>query len=111
MLKRPEISPTEAGQLLRSFGFQLSEEEYRALHTETRYEGYIQQQLRDVDRLKKLERKVIPASLDYRQIPGLSREMAERLEEIRPANLGQAKRIRGISPSALSMLHIYLRRT
>ena len=80
------------------------------VETEVRYEGYIRRQLEEAARLEEMERVRLPDTLSYRQIPGLSREVSEKLERIRPASLGQASRIPGVTPAALSILMVYLKK-
>jgi tRNA uridine 5-carboxymethylaminomethyl modification enzyme len=79
-----------------------------ALETEAKYMGYIQQQERQVNRLKDSERRVIPDGLSYESVPGLSREIREKLARVRPVTLGQASRIPGVTPAAIAVLDVYL---
>ncbi len=74
-----------------------------------KYEGYIARELADVERQRKLEAKKIPESIDYTKIIGLRQEAMQKLEKIRPANIGQASRISGVSPADISVLLIYLK--
>ncbi len=76
--------------------------------TEIKYEGYIKKQLAEVERFKKLEAKRLPADIDYSKIKGIRMESVQKLEKIRPHNIGQASRISGISPADISVLLIYL---
>jgi len=78
------------------------------VETETKYEGYIQQQERQIVRLKDSERRRIPSDFRFSGIPGLSREIQEKLERVRPETLGQAGRIPGITPAAIAVLDVYL---
>lgn len=78
------------------------------VETEIKYAGYLQQQDRQVARLKEADRRPIPGDFVYRGIPGLSREISEKLERVRPATLGQAGRIPGVTPAAIAILDIYL---
>ncbi len=73
-----------------------------------KYEGYIRREEEEVARRKKLEDKLLPAGIDYRSIPGLRLESIEKLEKIRPLNIGQASRISGVNPADVSVLLIYL---
>ncbi len=107
--KRPDLQLSALDRLLKSGQIQLSNEELDAVQTEIRYEGYIAQQRRDVDRIQTLEQRQIPSGLNYQAVAGLSREMAERLSRVRPLSLGQAARIPGITPAAISMLNIHLK--
>lgn len=69
-----------------------------------KYEGYIQRQVRQVDKFKKLEKKLIPSSFDYDMVSGFSREVREKLNRVRPETVGQASRISGVTPAAISLL-------
>jgi tRNA uridine 5-carboxymethylaminomethyl modification enzyme len=71
-----------------------------------KYEGYISRQLKQVAQMKKFEQRAIPQSLDYERIPGFSREVREKLKKVRPETLGQASRISGITPAAVSLLMV-----
>lgn len=75
-----------------------------------KYEGYIQKQLEMAEKLKKLEYKKIPASFDYKAIPGLSKEIVEKLSEVQPETIGQASRIPGITPAAVSIILVAVER-
>ena len=83
--------------------------EARAVETEIKFAGYLEQQKKSIARLKEAEGVLIPAWLDYGVISGLSREMQEKLERIRPATIGQASRIPGVTPAALSLVHLSIR--
>lgn len=74
----------------------------------TKYEGYIIKQRQEVGRFMKLENKKLPHDIDYRKIKELSSEAAEKLEKVRPASIGQASRISGVSPADISVLVIAL---
>ncbi len=111
LAKRPQMELPLFRELLREVGWALSEQEVRSLHHELRYEGYVQMQLRDVARVRSLEQRLIPPDIDFGVVPGLSREMAERLGRLRPRTLGQAARAKGITPAAVSILNIYLARS
>ena len=84
------------------------ESEILRVETEIKYEGYISRQLADIKRFKKHEKKHIPESLDFSLIKGISREAREKLSKIRPASIGQASRIPGLSICVLSLLAIYI---
>ena len=73
-----------------------------------KYEGYIKRELAEVERMSKLEKKLLPSDIDYKSILGLRLECAEKLDKIRPANIGQASRISGVSPADIGVLLIYL---
>jgi tRNA uridine 5-carboxymethylaminomethyl modification enzyme len=78
------------------------------IETEARYAGYIAQQERQVERLKDAERRRIPVAFVYEGVPGLSREVQQKLERVRPETLGQAGRIPGVTPAAIAVLDVYL---
>ena len=80
------------------------------LETEVKYEGYIRRQEEQVKRFKKTEEVLIPESFDYQAVSGLTAEVREKLERVRPVNLGQAARIPGVTPAAIAILTILLRR-
>lgn len=72
------------------------------------YRGYLERELRQIEKLRDVERVLIPADLDFLAIPGLRRESAQKLQELRPANLGQASRISGVNPADISILLVKL---
>ena len=78
------------------------------LEVEIKYEGYIQKQLRQVEQMKKLENKPLPTDFDYKELKGLRLEAQEKLNKIKPLNIGQASRISGVSPADISVLLIWL---
>jgi tRNA uridine 5-carboxymethylaminomethyl modification enzyme len=82
--------------------------ELKSVETEIKYEGYLQQQQRAIERLKKAEQRNIPEWFDYRSVSGLSREMQEKLVKIRPRTLGHASRIPGVTPAAVSLVNVYI---
>jgi tRNA uridine 5-carboxymethylaminomethyl modification enzyme len=93
----------------KKFLAHLTEEEMRHIESEVKYEGYLKKQEKEIARLKKTDKVKIPENLDFRKIPGLTKEVVERLESLRPKTLGQAKAITGITPAAIHNLYIYLR--
>jgi tRNA uridine 5-carboxymethylaminomethyl modification enzyme len=76
---------------------------------EVKYAGYIQRQLADIERFKHLEKIMIPEDFDYQGAQGLSNELKEKLSEVRPASLGQAARIDGMTPAAIAVLMVLLK--
>ncbi|MGC2497610.1 MAG: FAD-dependent oxidoreductase, partial [Acidobacteriaceae bacterium] len=82
--------------------------ELKSVETEIKYAGYLDQQKKAIEKLKKAEERGIPAWFDYTQVSGLSREMQEKLTRVRPATLGQASRIPGVTPAALSLVNVYI---
>ena len=126
LLKRPEITIEQLVPILRElhpaffereirvdpcrFAAISSEvrNELRSIETEIKYEGYLQQQQRAMERLKKAEQHAIPEWFDYRSVSGLSREMKEKLTKVQPRTLGQASRIPGVTPAAVSLVNVYI---
>ncbi len=82
--------------------------ELKSVETEIKYAGYLDQQKKAIDKLKKAEERGIPHWFDYTLVSGLSREMQEKLTRVRPATLGQASRIPGVTPAALSLVNVYI---
>ena len=83
--------------------------EARAVETEIKFAGYLDQQKKSIEKLKAAEAVTIPAWIEYGAISGLSREMREKLERVRPGTIGQASRIPGVTPAALSLVHVSIR--
>ena len=79
-----------------------------SVETDTKYKGYTDRQLADVERQKKLEAKALPEDIDYKQIKGLRLEAAQKLSNIRPKTIGQAARVSGVNPADITVLMIYL---
>ncbi|MGA2119925.1 MAG: tRNA uridine-5-carboxymethylaminomethyl(34) synthesis enzyme MnmG [Bryobacteraceae bacterium] len=109
LLKRPEVSIGSISAWVREV---LGEEAVwgatATVETECKYGGYIAQQERQVERLKESSRRAIPEDFSFGGIPGLSREMQEKLARVRPSTLGQAARIPGVTPAAVAVLDVYL---
>ena len=74
-----------------------------------KYSGYIDRQLRQVEEMKRLEERPLPPGLDYLSIQGLRLEAQQKLDQIRPQNLGQASRVSGVSPADVAVLMVYLK--
>jgi tRNA uridine 5-carboxymethylaminomethyl modification enzyme len=108
LLRRPEID-LERLEKLANLDFKgLSRMERFAVESRIKYDGYIQRQINEAEKMKKWEKRGIPADTSFHSIPGLTREVIEKLERIRPQTFGQAQRISGMTPAALSLLRIYL---
>ncbi|HWO43811.1 MAG TPA: tRNA uridine-5-carboxymethylaminomethyl(34) synthesis enzyme MnmG [Candidatus Eisenbacteria bacterium] len=108
LLRRPELTVCDLRRIA-----QLPEatvEIDTQAELEIKYRGYVERQVVMVDRFRKMESERIPENLDYDQVPGLSREAREKLTKIRPRSLGQAARISGMTPAAITLLSIHLRR-
>jgi tRNA uridine 5-carboxymethylaminomethyl modification enzyme len=132
LLKRPEITIEQLAPVLQDLAprffersssansacsavnasqLRLSSEirnELKSVETEIKYAGYLDQQQRAIDRLKKAEQRRIPDWFDYRAVSGLSREMQEKLGKVVPQTLGQASRIPGVTPAAVSLINVYI---
>jgi tRNA uridine 5-carboxymethylaminomethyl modification enzyme len=127
LLKRPEITIEHLAPLLHdlvpkffersgsansaSSAVNLTSEirnELKSVETEIKYAGYLDQQQRAIERLKKAEQRRIPHWFDYQAVSGLSREMQEKLGNVVPETLGQASRIPGVTPAAVSLINVYI---
>ncbi|MCI0605699.1 tRNA uridine-5-carboxymethylaminomethyl(34) synthesis enzyme MnmG [bacterium] len=108
LLRRPEVRLELVEQLSGQTLHELNKMQRFAIESRIKYEGYIQRQILEAEKMKKWEKKGIPADMSFRSIPGLTREIVEKLERIRPQTFGQAQRISGMTPAALSLLRIYL---
>jgi tRNA uridine 5-carboxymethylaminomethyl modification enzyme len=108
LLKRTELDYGVVDAAARSSD-PLAKSVVRQVEIEIKYEGYIQKQLREIEKFKDLERMKIPNDFDFAKVHGLSNELKEKLSAIRPGSLGQATRIDGITPAAISVLMVALR--
>jgi tRNA uridine 5-carboxymethylaminomethyl modification enzyme len=128
LMKRPEVTVEQLVPILRELSSDffareggtrspaspevfLSSEirnELKSVETEIKYEGYLLQQQRAMERLKKSEQHSIPDWFDYHSVSGLSREMQEKLTHVRPRTIGQASRIPGVTPAAVSLVNVYI---
>ena len=103
-----EIDPGREELFSKCKNRKLLNEVINQVEIEIKYEGYIIRQKRQVDQYKKMEKKMIPDSFDYDQVPSLRLEARQKLKEFRPVSVGQASRISGVSPADISVLLIYL---
>jgi tRNA uridine 5-carboxymethylaminomethyl modification enzyme len=124
LLKRPEVTVERLAPVLKKLtpeffnrgssstsAVELSSEirnELKSVETEIKYEGYLLQQQRAMERLKKAEQHSIPDWFDYCSVSGLSREMQEKLTRVRPRTIGQASRIPGVTPAAVSLVNVFI---
>jgi tRNA uridine 5-carboxymethylaminomethyl modification enzyme len=106
-LKRPEASYKQL-VLNGLHSCSLSDDEVHSVETEIKYEGYIAQQRREVQKFSKLEKRKIPSNLNYDEAPGIGREAKEKLKKIQPESIGHAARIPGISSCDLSLLVVFI---
>jgi tRNA uridine 5-carboxymethylaminomethyl modification enzyme len=108
LLRRPELSYADVVRMARMEPA-LDFDQAAELETEVKYEGYVRRQTEAIERAKRLEDATIPDSLDFHAVTGLSTEVRERLSSLRPRSLGQAARMPGITPAAVSILAVHLR--
>jgi tRNA uridine 5-carboxymethylaminomethyl modification enzyme len=129
-LKRPEVSVEEIAPVLRerlanadtgmgewvaaidsTVGSRLPawvRNEMKTVETEIKYAGYLDQQRRSMEKMRRAEKRAIPGWFDYSAVSGLSSEMKQTLSRVRPQTLGQASRIAGVTPAAVSLIHVYI---
>ncbi len=111
LLKRQEFSYQRLSELAgESYEFTQDKEISEAVEISVKYEGYIKRQIQQVAKFKKLEERRIPAVFQYDSIVGFSREVLEKLQRVRPSSIGQASRISGVTPAAISLLLVALER-
>ena len=110
LLRRPEISVSDITAFTEDLSGFAPDVTLQA-EVEIKYAGYIDRQMEMVERFKKIENVRLPEDLNYSDVTGLSREVREKLTRIKPRSLGQASRISGITPAAISLLSVYLRKT
>ena len=104
---RQDVDMHQALHLLQGYEG-VSIQDKASLHAEVHYDGYLDKQALEVKRFKDMEGRCIPSDLDYMQVRGLSIECQQKMADVRPENLGQAARISGVTPAALTCLMIYL---
>ena len=109
LLRRPEISLKDLASIA-PWTLELSFQEAEALEIEIKYEGYLKRQSEQVARFKRMEGTRLPDDMLYEGLPGLSTEVQEKLTQIKPVSLGQAARISGVTPAAISVLEIHLKK-
>jgi tRNA uridine 5-carboxymethylaminomethyl modification enzyme len=109
LLKRTELSYKHIAELSPANQV-LTMAEIQEVEIATKYEGFMDRQTREIEKFKKIEQMKIPVDFDYQSIMALSREVREKLSHFRPASVGQASRISGITPAAISILMVYLYR-
>jgi tRNA uridine 5-carboxymethylaminomethyl modification enzyme len=109
LLRRPEVSLEDMASLA-GLDKELSSGVKREVQLQIKYQGYIDRQSEQVHRFRKMESVALPADIAYDALSGLSTEVIEKLTRIQPRSLGQASRISGITPAAISVLQIHLRK-
>ena len=110
ILRRPEVSYKTLSVLGYPVQEEISPVVIEQVEIQIKYAGYISRQEEQVEKFKKMENIKLPFDFDYQKIPGLSREVQEKLTAIRPVSLGQASRISGVTPAALAILMVYAKR-
>ena len=109
LVRRPELS-YEAIAEIDTFRPEVDDTVAEQINIEIKYEGYIKRQRIQVDQFRKLEKKLIPDAIDYDDVPSLRIEARQKLKKMRPASIGQASRISGVSPADINVLLVYLAR-
>ena len=107
LLKRPEIN---IAFLENFFEIPFDSQTKEELEIQIKYEGYIKKTYKEVEKMKKLEEKIIPKDIDYAKVKNLASEARQKLAKIRPLSVGQAARISGVNPSDIAILSVYLKK-
>jgi tRNA uridine 5-carboxymethylaminomethyl modification enzyme len=113
ILSRPDISYRDLADACRVSGYrdEFAEAEVaEQVEIAFKYQGYIVRQQDEIEKLKRQENARLPADFDYRSIPGLSNELRQKLSDARPDSIGRAARIQGVTPAAVSLLLVYLKK-
>lgn len=110
LLRRPDVSYKQLTKLQALQPVITHEQVIEQLEIQAKYQGYIERQQRDIEKLKRHEQLVIPAEFNYHAISGLSAEIQQKLEQQRPTSIGQASRIPGVTPAALSLIMIFIKK-
>ncbi|MBP3952605.1 tRNA uridine-5-carboxymethylaminomethyl(34) synthesis enzyme MnmG [Bacillus suaedae] len=108
LLKRPEMTYADIAKIVEAPEEAINEEVAEQVEIQVKYEGYIEKQLQQVERSKKMENKKLPEDLDYMAISGLASEARQKLSQVRPLSVGQASRVSGVNPADISILLVYL---
>ncbi len=108
LLRRPELTYSDIAELKE--GAVDNPAVAEQVEIQSKYQGYIERQAEEIDKLRRHEQTAIPVDIDYQSITGLSNEMRQKLGDIRPHTLGQASRIQGVTPAAISLLLIHLKK-
>lgn len=107
-LKKPQVRWKNVVEW-KNPDLELTAEDIRYIESEIKYEGYLKRQKKEIEQIKRMEKETIPKDINFFKVPGLTREAAEKLEAISPANIGEAKKIPGITPATLINLHVYVK--
>ncbi|WP_413377101.1 tRNA uridine-5-carboxymethylaminomethyl(34) synthesis enzyme MnmG [Alkalihalobacillus sp. 1P02AB] len=107
-LKRPELTYQDVASVIPASEQDINEDIAEQVEIQVKYEGYIEKQLQQVERAKKMDKKKIPDNLDYFAINGLATEAKQKLSQVRPLSVGQASRVSGVNPADISILLVYI---
>jgi tRNA uridine 5-carboxymethylaminomethyl modification enzyme len=108
LLKRPQLTYADVAKVIEAPTEPVSDDVSEQVEIQVKYEGYIEKQLQQVERSKKMENKKIPENLDYFAINGLATEAKQKLAQVRPLSVAQASRVSGVNPADISILLVYL---
>ena len=109
LIKRPQLNYNDLAQFDPERP-ELSFEVREQVELQIKYEGYIEKQLAQIEQMRRMESKKLPADMDYSLVYGLRLEAVEKLNKIKPLSIGQASRISGVSPADVSMLAVWLQK-
>ncbi len=109
LIKRPEAKILDFKKIFEKSNLKITEYLLEQLESDIKYEGYIKLQMEDREKLKKLKNEKIPENIDYDKIESLSNEMKERLKKFKPKNFEELKRMKGITPAAISIIYTYIK--
>lgn len=107
LLRRPEMDYASIMEILNE-EITLNQEEYEQVEVQIKYDGYIKKSLQQVDKMKRMEEKVIPENIDYDAVHSIATEARMKLKEVKPLNIAQASRISGVNPADISILLVYI---
>ncbi|WP_411843072.1 tRNA uridine-5-carboxymethylaminomethyl(34) synthesis enzyme MnmG [Salinicoccus sp. HZC-1] len=107
LLKRPEMNYESIMEILEE-EIQISKEEYEQIEIQIKYDGYIKKSLAQVEKMKRMEKKKIPADIDYDAVHSLATEALDKLKAVKPLDIAQASRISGVNPADVSILLVYI---
>jgi tRNA uridine 5-carboxymethylaminomethyl modification enzyme len=107
-LKKPDVSLRTVLEY-RKFSDPLTDEEIRYTEAEVKYEGYLKKQEREIDRIRRMNQVKVPQEMDFKKVPGLTKEAVEKLGKTRPGTIGEAAKMPGMTPAALVNLSLYIR--
>ena len=110
MLRRPNVSYTQLMTLPNAQQQVLEADAAEQVEIQAKYQGYIERQNEEINHRQNLEKLKLPANIDYAQVKGLSAEVQQKLNQFRPETVGQASRISGITPAAVALLMVHLKR-